>query len=132
MIFMNYRHVVNVQFISKLARTAIIRRVLTAVSAVFVLGTPLFAQGNAGRILGSVTDQQSGSLPGAIITITDKDRATSRTVTTDSAGEYNAPNLLPGSYSVTAEAHGFKRAEHSGITLEVNQDVRVDLQLQIG
>ena len=129
---MKDKSIVNVSLIYKFTRTAILIRVLTAAAAVFVLVGPLFAQGNAGRILGSVTDQQSGSLPGATVTITDRDRATSRTVTTDNAGEYNAPNLLPGSYSVTAEARGFKRAEHSGITLEVNQDVRVDLQLQIG
>jgi hypothetical protein len=113
-------------------KTAIPIKALAAGIAVFLIWAPLFAQGNAGRILGIVTDPQSAAVPGATVTITDKERATSRTLTTDSAGEFNAPNLLPGSYSVTAEAHGFKRSERSGVRLEVNQDVRVDMQLQLG
>ena len=132
MIKMSCKHATNNRSKRRVTRTAIPIKSLTAVIAFLLISTPLFAQGNAGRILGIVTDPQGAALSGAIITITDKERATSRTLTADSAGEFNAPNLLPGSYSVTAEAHGFKRAERSGVTLEVNQDLRVDMQLQLG
>jgi hypothetical protein len=93
---------------------------------------PSFAQGSAGRILGSVTDQTGGAIVGATVTVTDTQRNISRTLMTDAAGEYNAPNLLPGAYSVTAAYMGFKTATHAGITLEVNQELRVDLTLQPG
>jgi hypothetical protein len=107
-------------------------KMLTAALVTFLICAPLFSQGNAGRILGGVTDQQNAAVPGVTITITDRQRGISRTLKTDDAGEFNAPNLLPGTYSVRAEAQGFKPEERSGVTLEVNQDLRVDIQLQIG
>jgi hypothetical protein len=93
---------------------------------------PLFSQGNNGRILGTVTDQSGGVVSGATITITDKDRGVARTLTSDDAGEYNAPQLLPGTYTVSAEAKGFKKLERQNVLLEVGKEVRVDLTVQPG
>lgn len=93
---------------------------------------PLFSQGNAGRILGSITDQTGGAISGASVTVTDTQRGVSRTLVTDDSGAYVAPNLIPGTYSVSAEAMGFKTSVHSGLTLEVNQELRIDLTLQPG
>src|ERR1700680_4081869 len=90
---------------------------------------PLFSQGSAGRILGSVTDQSGGVIAGASVTVTDVQRGVTRTLTTDQAGEYLAPDLLPGSYTVRGVASGFKTAERAGLLLEVKQDIRVDLVL---
>src|SRR5579863_5267979 len=98
----------------------------------FLSCAPLFAQGTAGRILGTVTDQSGGAIAGATVIITDVDRNVPRTLTTDQTGEYNAPNLLPGNYKVRAEAKGFKAFERSGVILEVNGEIRVDLTMQPG
>src|SRR5713226_3366465 len=106
--------------------------VLSACLAVLLASVPLFSQGNAGRILGSVNDQSGGAVVGATVTIIDTQRNLTRTVTTDNAGEYNAPSLLPSTYTVRSAFQGFKTAERSGVTLEVNQDLRVDLTLQPG
>src|SRR5437016_9343899 len=65
-------------------------------------------------------------------TIIDKDRCVARTLTTECAGEYNAPTLLPGTYTVRVEANGFKRMEHQNVVLEVGKEVRVDLTVQPG
>ncbi|HTC65084.1 MAG TPA: TonB-dependent receptor [Candidatus Saccharimonadales bacterium] len=92
----------------------------------------VFSQGSAGRILGTVTDQSGGSVAGATVIVTDVNRNTSRTLTTDQSGEYNAPNLLPGSYRVHAEAKGFKAFERTGVSLEVGGEIRVDLVMQPG
>jgi carboxypeptidase family protein/TonB-dependent receptor-like protein len=100
--------------------------------AVLVGSSQLFAQGNAGRILGSVTDQSGGAVVGATVNIVDTQRNLTRTVMTDAAGEYNVPNLLPSTYTVSAALQGFKTAQRNGVTLEVNQDLRVDLTLQPG
>ncbi len=91
-----------------------------------------FAQGTAGRILGAVTDQSGGAIAGATVIVTDVNRNTPRTLTTDQSGEYNAPNLLPGNYKVHAEAKGFKSFERTGIFLEVGGEIRVDLVMQPG
>ena len=60
------------------------------------------------------------------------DRGTSRPLTTDESGAFNAPNLLPGNYKVRAESKGFKTTERQSIVLEVGQELRVDLALQPG
>ena len=113
-------------------KTKLGREILTAVITAVLICAPLYPQGNAGRILGVVTDQQGAAVPGVTVTITDTQRGVSRSLKTDDAGEFNAPNLLPGTYSVRAEAQGFKPTEHTGVTLEVNQDLRVDIRLEIG
>ena len=62
-----------------------------------------------GRILGTVTDQSGGVISGATVTVIDTERGVIRTLTTDDAGAYNAPNLTPGNYTVRVEATGFKK-----------------------
>ncbi len=101
-------------------------------TASFLNSSPLFAQGTAGRILGTVTDQSGGAIAGATVVVTDVARNTPRTLTTDQAGEYNAGNLLPGQYKVHAEAKGFKGFERTGVTLEVSAEIRVDITMQPG
>jgi hypothetical protein len=99
---------------------------------VFLVCVPLFSQGNQGRITGTITDQTGGVVSGATVTVLDVDRGTSRILTATDAGEYNAPSLLPGTYSVRAEAKGFKAVERQKILLEVGKELRVDLTLQPG
>jgi hypothetical protein len=107
-------------------------RFLTATLAVLVLCVPAFSQGNTGRILGSVFDQSGGTVAGATVTVIDTERGITRTLTTDDAGEYNAPNLTPSTYTVRAEAKGFKRLERQNVVLEVGKEVRIDLTVQPG
>src|SRR6202790_4513000 len=99
---------------------------------VFLTCVPLFSQGNQGRITGTITDQSGGVIAGATVTVKDVQRGVSRTLTTGDSGEYNAPNLLPGTYAVRAEANGFKVVQRENILLEVGKEVRVDLGLQPG
>ena len=98
----------------------------------FLACVPLFSQGNQGRITGTITDQTGGVVAGATVTVLDVDRGAPRNLTTGDSGEYNAPNLLPGTYSVRAEAKGFKAVERQKILIEVGKEVRVDLSLQPG
>src|SRR5487761_1015499 len=70
--------------------------------------------------------------PGATVTILNSATGVSRTLTTDSAGLYNAPTLIPGTYTVRAEAKSFKVFESRNVVLEVGKDIRVDAILQPG
>src|SRR6266853_884644 len=99
---------------------------------VFLGCVPLFSQGSQGRILGTVTDQTGGVISSATVTVLDVERGVSRDLTTGDSGEYNAPNLLPGTYTVRAESKGFKATEQQKILVEVGKEVRVDLSLQPG
>ena len=99
---------------------------------VLLVSVPLFSQGNLGRITGTIADQSGGVIAGATVTVKDVERGVSRTLTTGDSGEYNAPNLLPGTYAVRAEAKGFKSVNRENILLEVGKEIRVDLPLQPG
>ena len=107
-------------------------RTLGASVSVGLLSLAMFAQGNAGRILGAVTDQTGSAIVGAAVTVTDLERGISRNLVSDDAGQYFAPNLLPGMYKVRVEAKGFKSIERPNIPLEVGNDVRIDLVLPTG
>ena len=107
-------------------------RVLGTCLGLLLFCSPAFAQLNLGRILGSVTDQTGGEIAGATVTVIDVARGINRPLTTDGAGEYNAPSLIPGTYTVRAEAKGFKATERPNVLVEVGTDVRVDLTLQPG
>ncbi len=93
---------------------------------------PAFAQLNYGRIFGAVTDQSGGAIANATVTVTDVQRGVARPLTADGAGEFSASSLLPGTYSVRAEATGFKTVERENVVVGVGQDIRVDLTLQPG
>src|SRR6266853_1172745 len=107
-------------------------RVLGGTLVVLLLSLPAFSQGSAGRVLGTITDQSGGAISSATVTILDTQRGTSRTLSTDEAGAYNAPNLLPGTYTIRAEYKGFRTLERQNVVLEVGQDLRLDLTLQPG
>src|SRR5579862_2663275 len=100
--------------------------------AVAAVSTLLSAQTYQGRILGSVSDSSGAIISGAKVTITNTATGISRSLTTNGAGDYSAPNLEPGPYSVTAEAPSFKRTQRTGLQLEVAKDIRVDIKLDPG
>ncbi|MFY9843580.1 MAG: carboxypeptidase regulatory-like domain-containing protein [Terriglobales bacterium] len=107
-------------------------RVLGVVCLMFAVSVSLSSQTTNGRILGTITDQSGASVAGASVVITDTQRGTTRTVATDTSGDYAVPELQPGVYKVRAEAKGFKSVERPNIGLEVAQDVRVDIALPTG
>ena len=116
--------------LSSWCRTA--TQLLGGLFVVLLLSVPAYSQGNAGRILGTVTDQSGGVVAGATVIVIDVARNVTRTLTTDDAGEYNAPNLTPGMYTIRAEAKGFKKLERQNVELQVAKEVRVDLTVQPG
>ena len=107
-------------------------RVLGSAVAILFFCHALFAQSSQGTIQGSVTDQSGGAIARSTVTVTDVARGVTRTLITDSAGAYVAPNLTPGAYTVRAEAMGFQTVDHSNINVEVGQSLRVDFTLQPG
>src|SRR5947208_1324721 len=106
--------------------------VLITTLVVLLFSFAIFAQANFGRILGSVKDPTGAVLPGASISIIDTQRGLARTVTTDEAGLYNAPTLIPGTYTVRVEFPGFKTLARENVVLEVGQEIRVDLTIEPG
>jgi len=111
-------------------RTAV--AVLAVLVGVLLLASPMFAQTSNGRISGSVKDQTGGAIVGAAVVVTDTARGLSRNLTSDEAGAYLAPNLLPGNYTVRATFTGFQAWERTNIVVGVGQDLFVDVTLVPG
>ncbi len=91
-----------------------------------------FAQSDVGTITGFVRDQTGAVVPNAKVTITSEATQESHTVTTDAQGHYVVPDLLPGSYSMSAEAPGFKKFSSSHNTLQANSTIAIDADLSVG
>src|ERR1051326_8155964 len=96
-----------------------------------VLSTIAYCQETA-SIVGTVTDPSGAAVPHATITITNTETGFIRSTATNATGNYAAPQLTIGHYDVHVEATGFKAYSRTGITLNVDDTVRVDVPLQIG
>jgi hypothetical protein len=112
---------------------------LWCLSMVVLLGTillgfspPVVGQAVNATLLGTVTDSSGAVVGNAKVTITETNTGISRTSQTNDSGNYVFPDLPPGTYTVTAEQSGFKRASRAGVGVIVNTTERVDLVLQPG
>jgi len=93
----------------------------------------LFGQAGAtGTILGTVTDSSGAIIPNVKVTVTNTATNQAFRTVTSSAGDYYAPSLQPGTYSVSAEIKGFEKSVTTGFVLAVDQKVRIDLALKPG
>jgi len=106
--------------------------VLGMTLGVLMFSLSLLAQGSFGRILGTVTDQTGAVMPGVVVTVLDTQRGLARSLATDQAGEYNAPNLIPGTYTIRVAAPGFKVLNRPNVLVEVGKEVRIDLTPEPG
>ena len=97
----------------------------------FLSSAVVWAQDTA-NIVGTVTDTSGAVIPNAKVMVSNPDKGFTRDLTSSSAGEYTISRIPIGDYVVTAEATGFQRLKRSGITLQVGQTLRVDLQLPVG
>ena len=107
-------------------------KVLASLVGVLLISASLYAQSNQGRILGTVRDQSGGTIAGATVTVTDTLKGVNRTLTTDEAGEYAAPNLDPSTYRIRVEFKGFKTYTREGMNIGVGQEAKIDITMQPG
>jgi len=110
-------------------------RGLSSVCLAFSLllaSAPLWAAINRGTIQGTVTDPQGAAIPSAVATITNVDMGVSQKISTNNAGFYFVPDLVPGSYRVHFEMAGFVPLEVTSVVVQANEVSRVDAQLQLG
>jgi hypothetical protein len=90
------------------------------------------ASAQEATILGTVTDPSGAAVPNATIAITNAETGITRNTTSNGDGQYVAPDLGIGHYSIHATATGFKAAEEKGITLNVGDRTRIDFKLVVG
>ena len=102
---------------------------LTALGLSF--GTRVTAQSTFGSIVGVVSDASSSAVADATIQVTNIDENTSRTFLTSTQGSYQALNLKPGKYRITAKKEGFGIFELSDVILDSRQERRADITLSV-
>jgi hypothetical protein len=97
-----------------------------------LLPASLAAQAVTGTILGTITDSSGAVMPGTTVTLKNVNTGLTRVVVADTNGEYTAPSLPTGKYTVAAELSGFKTITTQNIDLGVDQHIRVNVRLEIG
>src|SRR5580765_2274226 len=109
-----------------------VRRAVLCVIVALLLPAVAAAQAVTGTILGVITDSTGAVMPGATVTLNNTGTGLVRAVTTDANGEYTAPSLPTGKYSVKAELSGFNTVTVPDISLGVDQHFRVNMRLEVG
>ena len=89
------------------------------------------AQASAG-VTGTVTDTSGAVVRGANVTITNVATAGSEHTVTESAGTYSFKGLIPGKYTISVEATGFKKAVQKDVNIEVSSTPTIDVSLAAG
>ncbi|PWU06952.1 MAG: hypothetical protein C5B51_11120, partial [Terriglobia bacterium] len=109
------------------------KRILRLLSAALAITAALSLHGqNFGEINGTVSDSSGAVIAGATVTVTNRATNSARSVTTNAAGNYTVPFLVPGAYNVQAEQTGFKLTSRTDVDLEVGAVVRIDLSMEVG
>ncbi|WP_051669526.1 TonB-dependent receptor [Bryobacter aggregatus] len=97
-----------------------------------LLVLPLWAQTFTGAIGGRVTDDAAAAVPNARITITEIATNAIWKTESNSTGDYLVSFLKPGEYNVVISVQGFKEHRSTNVPVQLNQQVRINAQLQIG
>ena len=98
----------------------------------FLLPAATFSQGETtSAIVGQVSDATGAAVPGAAVTITNREIGLKRSVRTDESGRFNFPQLKPGAYSVNVEAEGFEPQQKDTVSAALGQKQTVDFRLRI-
>ena len=102
-----------------------------AVLCALALGVAL-AQSYTGSIGGRVTDTTGLPISGAQIVVTEEATNTAIKTTTNDSGDYNVSYLKPGLWKVEFQKDGFQAHAVTGIQLQLDQQRRVDLAMEVG
>lgn len=82
------------------------RTILCSVLAMAAANVAFGQAGATGSILGTVTDSTGAVLPNVKITVINTATNAAFNTESNSAADYNAPSLNPGSYTVAAQITG--------------------------
>jgi hypothetical protein len=85
-----------------------------------------------GSIVGVVKDPQGGTVPGAVVTVVNKETNLTKETTTDADGSFTVNNLLPGPYDVKVALQGFRESVRRDVPVTIGQIARVTVALEVG
>jgi Carboxypeptidase regulatory-like domain/TonB dependent receptor len=103
-----------------------------ALLALLCICAQSYGQVSGATLSGTLTDSSHAAIPHAQVEIQNVATGVKRTVTTDGAGFYAAPNLLPGHYKVTAMSPGFEKTVDTTVELAVGAQQTLNMQMSLG
>src|SRR5215471_15742629 len=108
-------------------------RLITILLLITLIGTVRgSAQVNSASLTGLILDPNGAAVVNATVKAKNKATNVEQSVTTDSSGYYTFASLPIGTYTLTVETQGFKRAVREQVDLEVGQRARLDFNLEVG
>jgi Carboxypeptidase regulatory-like domain len=105
---------------------------LVGVSLCTFLGTLVAWAAITGSISGVVTDPSGAVVPGVTVVATSVSTNVQSRAVTDAKGFYRFPTLNVDTYNVAANQQGFRDYAQSGVKIDANSDVRIDITMQLG
>ena len=112
--------------------SSLTHRALAFLLALGVFTLPAFSQSTSGRIVGRVADPTGAVLANVKITLINEATGASRDTQTNTSGDFNFVEVVPGSYRVDFELTGFKKNVQTSVLVNVNQVVTLNSVLQVG
>jgi hypothetical protein len=109
-----------------------LRTMLIVLVPVLCCASVLLAQTSQGKISGRVQDPTGAVIVKAQVTIENKATGVKRVLETNSSGDFVAPGIAAGIYTISVEAPNFRKVVRDGVQVEVAKDVRVDFELPPG
>ncbi len=97
-----------------------------------LLASGVTAQTTGGTISGTVADKTGAVIPGVTVTATNEATNVVNTVQTNASGAYSFLTLPVGTYDIEAKQTGFQNYKQTGITLNVNDHITVDVAMEVG
>ena len=107
-------------------------RLLSFAFALLLAASALFGQSYQGGVRGQILDQAGAVVVAAKITLVDESAGTTRSTLSSTEGEYVFTQVVPATYSLVAEAPGFKKFERKGLVVATQQFLSLDLKVEIG
>jgi uncharacterized membrane protein len=107
-------------------------RICRFTSIILALCISAVAQTATGTLQGRVSDPSGATLPQASVVITNVATGVGQTLQTSEQGTFVQPYLAPGVYTVTVEKTGFQRNVTSGVNVEVQRTVDLNIALNVG
>src|SRR5215468_4981688 len=108
------------------------RSLILAALAAMSLASLAWPQGSRATLQGRVTDAQGAVVPDASIVVTSDGTGVKQTTKANSQGNWIVQFLLPGEYSISITAAGFKQLDRHGVTLQTGDAKQIDSQLELG
>jgi hypothetical protein len=115
-----------------ISRRGLASAMFAALACVLLFPQLVLAQIDTGSIVGVVSDPSGAAIPGATLTLKNEATGVTRTVHTNSDGEYQFAAITPGTYSVQAEAGNFQSEVSTHIAIDVQSRPAINFGLKVG